>query len=178
MPELPEVAYQKKYADATILHKKIIKVETGDNKLYHSSKLQFQKTLKHNQFTSSERLGKYLFLNLEKNGVIVIHFGMTGKLEYYLHEEVPMYAQLTITFDDYSKVSFVCPRKLGKLYLAQSLNEFKIEHNIGIDALSVKNKKFHEILKNRWIFRIKLRQSFRSHCASNFGSICATLARV
>ncbi|MGW1454388.1 DUF4435 domain-containing protein [Salegentibacter agarivorans] len=29
-----------------------------------------------------------------------------------------------------------------------------------------------------WILRIKLRQSFRSHCASDFGSICATLARV
>ena len=85
MPELPEVAYQKKYADATILHKKIIKVETGDKKIYQSDKIDFEETLTNNQFTGSERLGKYLFLNLEKKGGLVVHFGMTGKLEYYQH---------------------------------------------------------------------------------------------
>ncbi|PRX48185.1 DNA-formamidopyrimidine glycosylase family protein [Salegentibacter salegens] len=149
MPELPEVAYQKKYADATILHKKIVKIETGDKKIYQSAKSIFEETLKDNQFTGSERLGKYLFLKLEKQGVLVVHFGMTGKLEYYQHEETPKYAQLTLTFEDHSRVSFTCPRKFGKLYLTKSLAEFQKENNLGVDALALKEEEFFKILKTR-----------------------------
>ncbi len=149
MPELPEVAYQKKYADATILYKRIVKVETGDKKIYQSAKSEFEETLKGNQFTGSERLGKYLFLNLEKNGVLVMHFGMTGKLEYYHHEELPKYAQLTLTFEDHSRVSFTCPRKFGKLYLAESLAEFQKENGLGVDALALQKEQFFEILKGK-----------------------------
>jgi len=50
MPELPEVAYQKKYADATILHKKIVEIETGDKKIYQSAKADFEKILTDNAF--------------------------------------------------------------------------------------------------------------------------------
>ncbi|MBZ9630940.1 formamidopyrimidine-DNA glycosylase [Salegentibacter sp. LM13S] len=149
MPELPEVAYQKKYADATILHKKIVKVETSDKKIYQSAKSEFEEKLKNNKFTGTERLGKYLFLNLENNGVLVVHFGMTGKLEYYQHDEVPKYAQLTLTFEDHSRVSFTCPRKFGKLYLAESLGEFQNENDLGIDALALKKDKFLEILEGK-----------------------------
>ncbi len=149
MPELPEVAYQKKYANATILHKKIVNVETGDKKIYQSAKSEFEETLKDNKFSGTERLGKYLFLNLEKDGVLVVHFGMTGKLEYYQHEEVPKYAQLTLVFEDHSRVSFTCPRKFGKLYLAKSLAEFQKENDIGIDALALKKDEFLEILEGK-----------------------------
>ncbi|HKL35824.1 MAG TPA: DNA-formamidopyrimidine glycosylase family protein [Salegentibacter sp.] len=149
MPELPEVAYQKKYADATILHKKIVKVETGDKKIYQSAKKEFEETLAKNQITGSERLGKYLFLNLEKNGGLVIHFGMTGKLEYYQHDEIPKYAQLTLTFEDNSRVSFTCPRKFGKLYLAESLAEFQKDNDLGIDALALTKEQFLEILDGK-----------------------------
>ena len=149
MPELPEVAYQKKYADATILHKKIVKVETGDKKIYQSDKNEFEETLKDNQFIGSERLGKYLFLNLKNKGVLVVHFGMTGKLEYYQHEEIPKYAQLTLTFEDHSRVSFTCPRKFGKLYLAESLVKFQKENGLGVDALALTKEQFFEILKGK-----------------------------
>jgi formamidopyrimidine-DNA glycosylase len=149
MPELPEVAYQKKYADATILHKKIVEVETGDKKIYQSAQSEFVETLKDNQFTGSERLGKYLFLNLENDGGLVVHFGMTGKLEYYQHDEVPKYVQLTLTFEDHSRVSFTCPRKFGKLYLAKNLAEFQKDNDLGIDALALTKEQFFEILDGK-----------------------------
>jgi formamidopyrimidine-DNA glycosylase len=78
-----------------------------------------------------------------------VHFGMTGKLEYYQHEEIPKYAQLTLTFEDHSRVSFTCPRKFGKLYLAESLTEFQKENSLGIDALALKKDDFFEILKGK-----------------------------
>lgn len=149
MPELPEVAYQKKYADATILQKKIIKVETGDKKIFQSPKTHFEDRLLDNEFEASERSGKYLFLKLAKNGGLVLHFGMTGKLEFYQHDETPKYAQLTLTFQDYSRVSFTCPRKFAKLYLADSLAQFQEEHQIGTDALALKEDEFLDILDGK-----------------------------
>lgn len=149
MPELPEVAYQKKYADSTILHKKIIKVETGDKKIFQSPKTHFEDSLLDNEFESSERLGKYLFLKLAKNGGLVLHFGMTGKLEFYQHDETPKYAQLTLTFQDHSRVSFTCPRKFAKLYLAENLAQFQKEHQIGTDALALKEDEFFDILNGK-----------------------------
>ncbi|MEH6408353.1 MAG: hypothetical protein V7767_13825 [Leeuwenhoekiella sp.] len=43
MPELPEVAYQKEYADATALHKKITALQFGDSKVFQDSQTQFEK---------------------------------------------------------------------------------------------------------------------------------------
>lgn len=149
MPELPEVAYQKKYADATILHKKIVAVETGDKKIYQSPKTDFEKTLKNNEFESTTRLGKYLILKLKKNGLLVMHFGMTGKLDFYQHDETPKYTQLKLIFEDHSKLAFTCPRKFAKLYLAKSVEEFQESHNLGMDALVISEEEFLEICEGR-----------------------------
>ncbi|WP_417884694.1 Fpg/Nei family DNA glycosylase [Zunongwangia sp.] len=149
MPELPEVAYQKKYADATILHKKIIEVETGDKKIYQSDKFDFEKILKDNEFESTSRIGKYLFLNLKKNGVLVMHFGMTGKLDYYQHDDTPKYTQLKLIFEDHSKLAFTCPRKFAKLHLAESIEEFQQSHNLGVDALEITENQFLKICEGR-----------------------------
>ena len=149
MPELPEVAYQKKYADATILHKKIVAVETGDKKIYQSPKSDFEKLLVSNQFESTTRLGKYLFLKLKKNGVLVMHFGMTGKLDFYQHDETPKYTKLKLIFEDDSKLAFTCPRKFAKLYLAESVEAFQESHNLGVDALAISEKQFLDICDGR-----------------------------
>ena len=149
MPELPEVAYQKKYADATILHKKIVEIETGDKKIYQSAKADFEKILTDNAFESTSRIGKYLFLKLKKNGVLVMHFGMTGKLDYYQHDDTPKYTQLKLIFEDHSKLAFTCPRKFAKLYLVKSVEEFQQSHSLGADALAITEKEFLKICDGR-----------------------------
>ncbi|MDN3595824.1 Fpg/Nei family DNA glycosylase [Zunongwangia endophytica] len=149
MPELPEVSYQKKYADATILHKKIVEVETGDKKIYQSPKTDFEKALKNNEFESTDRLGKYLFLKLKNGGGLVMHFGMTGKLDFYQHDDTPKYTQLKLIFEDHSKLAFTCPRKFAKLYLAESLEEFQKTHKLGNDALNLKESEFLELTEGR-----------------------------
>ncbi|MEH6408352.1 MAG: DNA-formamidopyrimidine glycosylase family protein [Leeuwenhoekiella sp.] len=87
---------------------------------------------------STDRLGKYLCFHLKKGGILVMHFGMSGKLQYYQHDEMPKHAHLTLIFDDHSRLSFVCPRKFGKLYLSDSLEKFQKDHQLGPDALAVK----------------------------------------
>ncbi|WP_373057316.1 Fpg/Nei family DNA glycosylase [Zunongwangia sp. H14] len=149
MPELPEVAYQKKYVDATALHKKIVKVETGVAKLFQSPQKDFKKALENQKFEETTQLGKYLFLKISSGQQLVLHFGMTGKMEYYQHDEVPKHAQLTTIFDDDSRLSFVCPRKFGKIYMADGVEDFQKKHSLGNHALDIEEKEFLELLQEK-----------------------------
>ncbi len=62
MPELPEVANFKKYADATALHKKVEKLEFGDSKPLQESKKTIREAILGQTLIETQQLGKYLFL--------------------------------------------------------------------------------------------------------------------
>ena len=85
MPELPEVETFKKYLDETSLDQKIINVVINDSRVLGSDEKLF-KELVGKKFKESIRHGKYLFVDLNSN-YIVLHFGMSGGLEYYNNEE-------------------------------------------------------------------------------------------
>jgi len=50
----------------------------GGNTVKEISEKKLKQHLRKNQFTSGHRHGKYLFAELEKNGWLVLHFGITG----------------------------------------------------------------------------------------------------
>ena len=149
MPELPEVAYQKIYIDSTSLHKKIVDLELGADKIFQSPKKEFKERLLKNELVSSEQIGKYLMVKLKKTGWLVIHFGMTGKLDYFNHDEIHKHAQLTLTFEDGSKLSFICPRKFGKLFLTDSPEEFKKQQNLGPHATDLDEENFITLFEKK-----------------------------
>ncbi|GAA4309554.1 formamidopyrimidine-DNA glycosylase [Pontixanthobacter gangjinensis] len=149
MPEIPEVAYQKIYVDSTSLHKKIVKVDLGADKIFQSPKKDFKERLLNNELVSSEQIGKYLLLELKDKAYLVIHFGMTGKLDYFNHDEVDKHAQLTLTFEEGSKLSFICPRKFGKLFLTESVEEFRKQQKLGPHASDLSEKEFKELFENK-----------------------------
>lgn len=149
MPELPEVAYQKIYVDSTSLHQKIVKVETGADKIFQSPKKEFVDALKGNEFVSTVQIGKYLLLELKKSGFLVIHFGMTGKLDFFNHDEVHKHAQLTLSFESGSKLSFICPRKFGKLFLTESIEAFRKKQNLGTHATEISKTDFQKLFDGK-----------------------------
>lgn len=149
MPELPEVAYQKMYLDATSLYQKIVKVETGANKIFQSPKTEFEEALLNNEITSVNQLGKYLLLELKNAPYLVIHFGMTGRMDYFKHDELHRHAHLTLTFENNAKLSFICPRKFGKLFLTNSLERFKKDQNLGAHASSLSENDFQKLFENK-----------------------------
>ena len=149
MPELPEVAYQKIYVDSTSLHKKILKVELGADKIFQNPKKDFKDRLLHNEFVSSRQIGKYLLLELKDKGWLVIHFGMTGKMDYFNHDEVHKHAQLTLSFEEGSKLSFICPRKFGKLFLADSVEGFKEQQKLGPHASDLSEEEFLQLFESK-----------------------------
>ena len=149
MPELPEVAYQKKYVDATALHKEVVKIDFGAKKLFQSPQKEFEDALLKEKISETRQVGKYLFLKMTSEKQLVLHFGMSGRMEYYQHDEVPKHSQLTLIFKDGSRLSFVCPRKFGKIYLAEGVEDFREEKSLGKDALEVKEEEFMELLQDK-----------------------------
>ena len=149
MPELPEVSYSKKYVDATVLHKKISELKFSDDLILEASKKELKSALVNHEFTGTVRHGKYLFLEITSGKSLVLHFGMTGHLEYAHHGEAPDYAYFTITFTDASKLFFICPRKLARVYLTESVDQFKKDHDLGPDALDLSQEDFQQLTKGK-----------------------------
>ncbi|MCM4155091.1 DNA-formamidopyrimidine glycosylase family protein [Gramella sp. AN32] len=149
MPELPEVAYQKVYIDSTSLHQQIVQVETGATKIFQSAKKYFEEVLLKNQLESISQIGKYLLVELKKKGFLVIHFGMTGRMDYFKHDEVHKHAQLTLTFENGGKLSFICPRKFGKLFLTDSIENFKKKQKLGPHATNLSKADFQKLFEKK-----------------------------
>lgn len=149
MPELPEIAGYKAYVDATALNKEIAEIHFSETKLLQASGADFKKALLKKQFTGTKQLGKYLFLETNGEKCLVFHFGMTGKFEYYQHEENPTYSQMIIIFKDASRLAFLCRRKLGKIFLAESVDDFRKEQGLGKHVLDLNGKEFEEIFQKK-----------------------------
>jgi formamidopyrimidine-DNA glycosylase len=137
MPELPDVEIFKQYLDATSLHQTIEKVDIKEkDMLVGISAKNLKRRLEDNWFISSQRHGKYLFAGLDRNGWLLLHFGMTGFLKYFKNpEKKPSHDQLCIGFANGYHLAYVCRRKLGEIGLVNSPAEFIKEKNLGPDAM-------------------------------------------
>lgn len=149
MPELPEISLYKDYLDATALNKKITSIDFLHTGGLQAPKEDFRSALQGKEFRKSHRLGKYLVVETTGDKSLVLHFGMTGKLEYYKNQDPPKYSRVVFSFDDDDHLAFVCRRKLGKLFLAKNLEDFRSKQELGKDALELSEAEFIEILEGK-----------------------------
>jgi formamidopyrimidine-DNA glycosylase len=73
VPELPDVEVFKRYLDSTSLHQDIEKIEVKI--LGGVSAGGLQRRLEGRKFESTRRHGKYLFVELDDGGWLLLHFG-------------------------------------------------------------------------------------------------------
>lgn len=149
MPELPEIALFKQYVDSTALHKKIAQLSFPDASILQAPKSDFEKALTGKELEETKRLGKYLLIRISGGKWLVFHFGMTGKLEYYQNQETPKYTKMLLSFENGYHLAYSCRRKLGKIFLAESFEEFQKEHDLGQDALELSEKQFLKLLEDK-----------------------------
>src|SRR5215211_6342863 len=127
MPELPDVEVFRRYIDSTSLHQKIESVEVRDGRILGGvSARKLQSALKGRTFESTRRHGKNLFVGLDDGGWLLMHFGMTGDLEY---------------FED--------QRMFGKVDLVEDLESFVREKKLGPDSLELDPASFRERFEGR-----------------------------
>ena len=149
MPELPEITLFKTYLEETSLNKKIRKIDFLHLGALQAPKEDFEAALKGTEFKSTHRLGKYLIVETSGKKALVLHFGMTGKLEFFRSQEPPKYARVIFSFDEDEHLAFVCRRKLGKLFLTDGAAAFRENHELGEDALELSEEEFLQLLDDK-----------------------------
>lgn len=151
MPELPELEIFKRYAKSTSLHQKIKKLAIFDEKLLgniDSNKLT--NAVEGEQFEEAKRYGKYLLFHLSNADWLILHFGMSGELNYYEKSgEKPEYTKLLFIFENDTHLAYINIRRLGEINYSKTIDDFVEEKNLGPDFLQLSKEEFIEIVKNR-----------------------------
>ncbi|MFP4053938.1 MAG: Fpg/Nei family DNA glycosylase [Phycisphaerae bacterium] len=153
MPELPDVAGFQQYLDSTALRKSVSHTHVPVRKVLDDATPQLlSRRLKGKSLKESRRHGKYLFARAPDAGWLVMHFGMTGELQYSEEsEEMPEHTCVALDFENGGQLAFRCPRKLGRVSFAEDVDEFLRDHDLGPDALddSLSADRFVELLGDR-----------------------------
>ena len=150
MPELPEVHGYKVYIESTCLNKIITSFDCRDTKLLKKPKKDFENHLIGATLTGTQRIGKYLFVKTSGEKVLVVHFGMTGRPNYYKDEDDrPKFGHIVLTFENGFHFAFENKRKFGWFDLIDSIKDYKTQHSLSDDARDLKLVDFKASLSTR-----------------------------
>jgi len=149
MPELPEVETFKRYLDKTSLKQTIKDIQVTDSRILKSEENDLVATLEGKRFESSIRHGKYLLVYI-KPRYIVMHFGMSGDLEYYNNkDDPPKFSKVIFHFNNGFNLAYISIRMFGKVFIANSIEEFIENKKLGPDAYKMTLEEFQEAVQRR-----------------------------
>lgn len=137
MPELPDVEVFKQYFDATSLHQTIDNVDILVQRLLQKglSARSLQYRLKGRRFERTRRHGKYLLAATDNPAWLILHFGMSGRLQYGKFDSaLPKHTGVLFRFDNGYALAYVNVRKLGTVGLTDDADAFVQGEKLGVDA--------------------------------------------
>lgn len=151
MPELPSVEIFKNYFDTYGLNQNIAEVKVFNPEILGDiNSKNFKSILNNQRFISNLRYGKYLFSSFNRKAYLILHFGMTGYLRYHQLDDPPhKHQRVSFIFDNGKILSFIDPRKFGKVDITFNWNHFIKQKKLGPDALRLDYEAFHKLFKNR-----------------------------
>lgn len=136
MPELPDVERFKMDLDGTSLHQEIVATDVRDSDILDGiSARKLGACLQGESMEATSRHGKFLFVHLKSPRFLVLHFGMTGYLDYARSHELPKHARVVFRFAGNGRLAYVCQRKLGRVTITDDREAFLESHRLGPDAL-------------------------------------------
>ncbi|MBD3347808.1 MAG: Fpg/Nei family DNA glycosylase [Candidatus Eisenbacteria bacterium] len=138
LPELPDVQVFREYLDATALHKEVRSVSVSRERdiLEGVSRSRLTDELVGASLLETRRHGKYMFARLSPGGWLVLHFGMTGYLEFAEDKDAPEHWRLVLRFGENERLAYVCQRLLGRVSYTDDPADFVEAQGLGPDALS------------------------------------------
>ncbi|MFO0947648.1 MAG: DNA-formamidopyrimidine glycosylase [Planctomycetota bacterium] len=141
MPELPEVETVVRDLRPRTVGRCIRKVRHASPLMAESRIGPFDKALRGRTVSAIDRRGKWMFFRLSDGNTLVIHLGMTGRLEVVeAKRELLRHTHLRLNLDDGSEeLRFVDPRRFGELLLCapEHLDERFGPKHLGSDALKI-----------------------------------------
>lgn len=158
MPELPEIETYRKYIDDTSIGQRIIKVQLRtQHMLLDTTDKTLKDTLEGNMFKDTFRHGKFLFIHLKSKESLMLHFGMTGDLDYTKDDVQPKYYAIIFQFKNKHQLVFSDARKLGKIALVKDVQAFIKKRGYGKDALDITKEEFlKRFIKKRTAIKVSL----------------------
>ena len=154
MPELPEIETVKLGVEKTVLGGVIISTKIFRRDLRFPVEKNFEKLILNKKVLGVGRRSKYLLFFLSKKATLVLHLGMSGKLNVPIKSETEYkakkHAHLIISFDNGFFLIYNDPRRLGFVEtLVGDHTGYRRFKHLGLEPLS---KKFDG--KHLW-FNIK-----------------------
>jgi len=153
MPELPEVETVVRGLKEQALGKQINKVILIYTRIVKTDPDIFIKVLKNNTIRDILRHGKYIFIELDDQKMVVIHLRMTGQLFLAeLSRQKDKHTHLEIILkDSSSKIVYRDVRKFGRFELINKKEKagYIASRKIADDALKISLTEFSNNLRNK-----------------------------
>ncbi|MEA3401728.1 MAG: DNA-formamidopyrimidine glycosylase family protein [Armatimonadota bacterium] len=152
MPELPDVEGFRQYLYSTSLHQTITGVEARDSMVLLGgvAESDLRDALVGGTLRDTHRHGKWLFADVQPGPWLCLHFGMTGHLVYFKHlAHDPEHDRMLISFENGFHLAYDCQRRLGRISLAESVEGFVEEQDLGPDAARVDWEGFLKAVNGR-----------------------------
>ncbi|NVM46290.1 MAG: DNA-formamidopyrimidine glycosylase [Candidatus Lokiarchaeota archaeon] len=149
MPELPEVETFKRYLDDTSLNQQVKAIEVRDERILNTEESYLRESIIGKMFESSIRHGKYLLVYLNPK-FLVMHFGMSGDLDYYDNkDDPPKFSKVIFHFNNGFNLAYISIRMFGKVSIAESFGKFVENKKLGPDAYKMSFEEFYEAVQRR-----------------------------
>lgn len=151
MPELPDVEGYKRYLEATSLHQCIQSTSCLDERILKDiSRQGLQRRLKGTFLERTRRWGKWLFVKLDIGGFVVLHFGMSGQLQYVsVKRDMSSHARFIFHFENNHHLAVISQRLLGQISFTDNVEAFLNKHGLGPDTLDVDIAAFRDRIQSK-----------------------------
>lgn len=156
MPELPEVEVVRKDLERDVIGKKIKDVQVKLSRVIrrHKTSKEFRDRLIGRKITKIDRRGKYILIHMDSGDVLVMHLGMSGRVERATGRKPPeKHTHAIIKFQVGGELRFVDMRQFGELFVTSKdgLSGVKELAHIAIDPLedSFTWQYFSEVISSR-----------------------------
>jgi formamidopyrimidine-DNA glycosylase len=139
VPELPDVEAFRRHLDREGLHRRIDRVHALDPRgVRDVSRQRLSRSLVGEELTSTSRRGKHLFAATSGKDVLVLHFGMTGHLDFAEGDaDPPRHERFRLDLADGGRLSLVDQRRLGFVSLTSDVEAYCAANDLGPDALDL-----------------------------------------
>lgn len=157
MPELPEVEVRRRWIDAHALDQTIRRVSVAAPRLLETVSVRaLARALQRRRFERTQRHGKLIFVRLDDDNWLVLHFGVDGELAGYSQaRDAPPHARLVIEFESGFHLAYVSHRKLGHIALVADPRRYVADKGLGPDALALDRTTFTARVRQQLRRRIK-----------------------
>src|SRR5258707_145773 len=113
MPELPEVETIRRGLALRISGRRIVRAELRRPDLRRPFPPMLAARLKGARIGALSRRGKYLLVELDDTGLLLLHLGMSGRITVGAAEPAAKHDHVVLTLDDGTVVRFNDPRRFG-----------------------------------------------------------------